>query len=221
MPADTEDPAGAPGGGRRGRLTAAERRAQVVECTLLLIGKHGVRGTTTSRIAAEVGVSEAALYRHFASREEIILAALDSLFDRIYDVIAKADHSDAIERLRQIGNTHIALVSSCPESFVSPFLGFVTAPPDLGLRELLSDKQLAATKALANIVELGKTQGSIRQELDSEQVAWELVGTYWTEDIACLMGLKQFADHNRTARTIEMILQSALVEPSDSARANP
>lgn len=215
---ESDDPGTVAGVPRSGRLTSEERKVQIIESTLLLVGKYGVRGTTTSRIAGETGISEAALYRHFTGRDEIILAALDALFERIYDVIdSTADQPDAVERLRQIGLTHIARVSSAPDSFVAPFLGFVTAPSDLGLRELLSDKQIAATRALAEIIDLGKAQGTILSEVDSEQVAWELVGAYWTEDIASIMGLRQFADHKRTARMIEMILHSILVTQQHKA----
>ena len=47
--------------------------------TISLLSRYGLTGTTTARIARDVGISEPALYRHFLNKEEIILAALDSV----------------------------------------------------------------------------------------------------------------------------------------------
>ncbi len=59
------------------RLPADERRAQVLREAARLFGSHGFNGTTTRDIAAAVGITEAALYRYFASKEAMYAAILD------------------------------------------------------------------------------------------------------------------------------------------------
>jgi AcrR family transcriptional regulator len=53
------------------RLTASERRGDILTASLSLFARHGLHGVTTRQIAEAAGVSEALLYRHFRSKEEL------------------------------------------------------------------------------------------------------------------------------------------------------
>ena len=59
------------------RLTKDERRRQIVETAIQVFADTGFRGTTTKRIAAAAGVSEATVYLHFRSKEELYHAILE------------------------------------------------------------------------------------------------------------------------------------------------
>jgi AcrR family transcriptional regulator len=69
-------------GKSRTRKSKSLRQREIVEATLKLIPKYGVRGTTVSRIAAAAGMSRGALYHHFANRETVIFAALELMAER-------------------------------------------------------------------------------------------------------------------------------------------
>src|SRR5512139_3789005 len=60
-----------------GRRPSTERRAQILREAARCFGTRGFRGTTTRDIAAAVGITEAALYRYFPSKEAIYGALLD------------------------------------------------------------------------------------------------------------------------------------------------
>jgi len=59
------------------RLSAAERRALIIEAAGRLFGEQGYSATQLDRIAAASGVTKPILYRHFASKQELYLAVLD------------------------------------------------------------------------------------------------------------------------------------------------
>jgi len=59
------------------RMSAGDRRTQLIEVALELFSKHGFSGTTTREIAAAAGVSEAIIFRHFSSKEELYAALLE------------------------------------------------------------------------------------------------------------------------------------------------
>lgn len=189
-------------------MTAADRRQQIVEVTMDLVARHGVQATTTSRIAAAAGVSEATLYRHFTSRTEMLLAAMDLVYERVFKVIHSAEEESALERLRGIGRYHSGIIADDTEGFVYPLFEFVAAPPECGLREDLAQRQRAAIESLSAILEEGKEQGLVQQEVDTSQIAWELVGVYWAQDISYLMGLNEYVDTNRGQQMLERILAS-------------
>lgn len=79
------------------RLPADERRAQILREAAQLFGTHGFKGTTTRDVAARVGITEAALYRYFPSKEAMYAAILD-------ERMAAADLLAPIEPLAAAGD---------------------------------------------------------------------------------------------------------------------
>jgi AcrR family transcriptional regulator len=60
-----------------GRMTGDERREQILHIAIKLFSQNGFSGTTTKKIAAEAGISEAMIFRHFAGKDELYHAILD------------------------------------------------------------------------------------------------------------------------------------------------
>ena len=60
-----------------GRLPADERRRQLIEVAIDVFSRRGFSGTTTREIAAAAGVTEAIIFRHFATKEQLYTALLD------------------------------------------------------------------------------------------------------------------------------------------------
>jgi AcrR family transcriptional regulator len=74
------------------RHSAADRRVQVVAAARQLFATHGPEGTAVRAIAAEAGVSPAALYLYFSDKHALMAAVCDSIFA---DLIAMfADQAD-------------------------------------------------------------------------------------------------------------------------------
>jgi AcrR family transcriptional regulator len=59
------------------RMAGEERRHQILAVAVSLFSNRGFRGTTTKEIAQAAGVSEAMVFRHFATKEELYAAILD------------------------------------------------------------------------------------------------------------------------------------------------
>ena len=55
----------------RKRLSADERRAEIISAARRVFLRYGYEGTKTRSIAEEAGVTEAVLYRHFTSKEHL------------------------------------------------------------------------------------------------------------------------------------------------------
>ena len=72
------------------RLTADERRAEVVEAAVVAFGRGGYAGTSTEEIARLAGVSQPYLFRLFGTKQELFLAAVGRAFDRIEGAFSEA-----------------------------------------------------------------------------------------------------------------------------------
>lgn len=57
-------------------MTGDERREQLLQTAVDLFSQRGFKGTTTKEIAKAAGVSEAMVFRHFASKDELYGAIL-------------------------------------------------------------------------------------------------------------------------------------------------
>src|ERR1039458_7813750 len=58
------------------RLPASDRRRQLVETALDFFSRKGFSGTTTKEIAAAAGVTEAIIFRHFPTKQDLYNAVL-------------------------------------------------------------------------------------------------------------------------------------------------
>jgi AcrR family transcriptional regulator len=58
-------------------MAGDQRRDQILRVAIKLFSKNGFRGTTTKKIAEQSGVSEAMVFRHFATKEDLYSAILD------------------------------------------------------------------------------------------------------------------------------------------------
>ncbi len=59
------------------RMSAEDRRRQIIGVAVHLFSQKGFRGTTTKEIAAAAGVNEAIIFRHFAKKSELYSAIID------------------------------------------------------------------------------------------------------------------------------------------------
>ena len=96
----------------RTRLDHQTRQHQIVEAARELIATGGVDSLTIRGLASRVGVTEAAIYRHVASKEEVILLLLQEVQESLFQAISRATRSDrhALERLEHMLQLHVSYV---------------------------------------------------------------------------------------------------------------
>ena len=81
--ADADTPTAA----TRKRPPPGERRKQILETLARMLEKPGSERITTAALAAELAVSEAALYRHFASKAQMFEALIDFIESSVFGLI--------------------------------------------------------------------------------------------------------------------------------------
>ena len=59
------------------RMSGEDRRRQLIEVAIDLFSRKGFGGTTTKEIASAAGVTEAMIFRHFATKQDFYKAILD------------------------------------------------------------------------------------------------------------------------------------------------
>lgn len=62
---------------------AVATRERLLEAAAALLAEEGLRGTTTTAVAARAGVSQGALFKHFASKTALLAAATEAVLARL------------------------------------------------------------------------------------------------------------------------------------------
>jgi len=94
----------------------ANRKQQILEVLALeLETKPGAR-ITTAKLARAVGVSEAALYRHFASKAQMFEALIDFAEDSVFGLLNRIveEQQDTEVRCHQIGTVVVKFAERNP-----------------------------------------------------------------------------------------------------------
>jgi TetR/AcrR family transcriptional regulator len=89
------------------RLKAAERWSQLLKIAKELFSKHGFENTTAKEIAKAAGVTEAIVFRHFGSKQELYAKILD----RKADEIGIDDWSSELHQLAKSENDNALVLS--------------------------------------------------------------------------------------------------------------
>jgi AcrR family transcriptional regulator len=80
------------------RGTMSERQTQIVDAAMRIIATKGARRFTAQLLAAEIGVTAGAIYRHFESMEAIVDAVVERMGVMLFEGFPP-EASDPIERL--------------------------------------------------------------------------------------------------------------------------
>ena len=103
---------------RSGRLTAAARRAQLIEVGRAVFAESGYEATSVEEIAARAKVSKPILYSHFGGKEGLYAVVVDREVEHILGRIEEAVSSGSPRaRLEKAALTYLTYVREHPEGF--------------------------------------------------------------------------------------------------------
>ena len=110
-----ESPTGTEAPARR-RLSAADRRAAILESALEVFSERGFSEASLDDVATRGGISKALIYEHFPSKRELQLAVLDTnmrdLIDAVVSAVSAVDTDE--ERLRSGIESFLVFASERP-----------------------------------------------------------------------------------------------------------
>lgn len=83
-----------------------DRQIEIMEAATARIDQHGIQNLTIKNLAADINLSEPALYRHFKSKNEILLSLLNYFF---------------LEMKKRIGNISVDTNTTAPDELRAIF----------------------------------------------------------------------------------------------------
>lgn len=158
------------------RRPTEERQQQIADAALKVIAQQGLGKFTTQAIAAEVGITDGTLFRHFASKEDIVLAALDRVEMKLFEGFPPTD-PDPVARLERFFRFRADLVTNNP---VIASLAFSSELPhaagERGAVQVAAWKQRTLLFIVGCVVE-ADSAGRLRAGLPVRETAMVVLGT--------------------------------------------
>lgn len=157
---------------RRERKSAEDRKAEIVETAIRLAAKIGPDRLTTDLLAKEIGVTQPAIFRHFAKKEDIWSAVAEriAVFLDVREEIGK-DLSDGVEaQLISLVRRHLTFVSRNPAIPAILFSRELHAENET-LRQFFERIMDNRQSVFEAIVQVGIEQGALRPTLDAREAS--------------------------------------------------
>ncbi len=157
------------------RLSGPERKAAVVETACRVFAKGSYHGSTTAQIARETGVTAPVLYRHFASKRELYLACLDTVWERVRELWDKAieREQDPANWLKTIGKAYLEARASARIVLVDLWIQALTeAADDPEIRRALRQQVREVHDFVAGLIRRAQEAGGVLPGRDPDAEAW-------------------------------------------------
>jgi AcrR family transcriptional regulator len=95
------------------RKPAGARRREIADVALTLIAERGLGRFTAAAVAREVGVTDAALFRHFPSMDDVVLAVIDRVEEVLLAGFPPA-RGDPVDRLGHFFRRRVEVARTHP-----------------------------------------------------------------------------------------------------------
>lgn len=160
-------------------MTTSDRQREIIDAALVLISEQGIQELTMKRIAAIVGVSEPAIYRHFPSKSEILSALVGEIEVSRANILREARQSGAgaAETLAAFFEAHARLFAQRP-AIITIFFSEDVFRNDPSLLARIAAIVKQTKTAIREEIDKGKAAGAFRRELDTEIASLMVVGGF-------------------------------------------
>ena len=160
------------------RRSTEFRQQQIVEVAAKLIFKYGSEHLTVKRIAKEVGISEAAIYRHFKSKKSILSFLLDYIEEALLaDIFRERNGSEAVtlDIIERTVRNHFSAID------LRKGISFQVIAEIISLGDKTLNKKASQTinkyiSSLRELLHQGVKSGSVREDIDLDAAATLLFG---------------------------------------------
>jgi AcrR family transcriptional regulator len=143
------------------------RRKQIAQAALQIIAREGLGGFTTSTLARSVGIAEGTVFRHFGSKKEVVLAAIDRIEELMF-AEAPQRTEDPVDDLKQFFLHRMQLMSANPGVARLFFSEELAQAGGQEGAERVREMQRRSLDHMKSCVESATGRGQLRKGMTSE-----------------------------------------------------
>lgn len=159
--------------------TITSRQFEIIESAGKILTNSGVSGLTIKNLAKEMKFSESAIYRHFTSKEEIIIAMLDYLANNIDERLTEviSDNQTPEEKFTTLFQSQFTFFKQNPHFVVAVFSDGLMEE-SLRINETISKIMGVKMKHLMPIIEEGQQNRVFTNAIATDELVHIVMGTF-------------------------------------------
>ncbi len=154
------------------------RQLEIIEAAGKILTASGVSGLTIKNLAKEMQFSESAIYRHFKSKEDIIIAMLNYLADNIDKRLANLDSSlTPEEKFKALFAEQFRFFKLNPHFVVAVFSDGLMEESQV-INEALLKLMNVKIKHLMPVIMEGQQKGIFTNAITTDELMHIIMGTF-------------------------------------------
>ncbi|HSH51385.1 MAG TPA: TetR/AcrR family transcriptional regulator [Bacteroidales bacterium] len=152
-----------------------ERQKEIINASLELIAEKGIQGLTIRNLSKKIGLVESAVYRHYESKTQILIAILDSISGQTAPN-GPTKVESVLNYLEQKLRNHLQSFTANP-ALVSVIFAEDLFQNEALLVEKTKEKVEKSISEMAAMIKVGQQKGEIRNDINAEQLAIMINGS--------------------------------------------
>ncbi len=153
------------------------RQSEIIDRSIEIIASKGIQGLTIKNLAKEIGISEPAIYRHFKSKTEIILAILEN-FKIMAEFLSESMETfkgSAYEKISFMFSKMIEIFAAQPSIVSVVFSEEIFKNEEALLKKIRIIMNLHQN-TIENIISKGQQEGNVRKDISKDSLALLVMG---------------------------------------------
>lgn len=152
------------------------RQIEIVNTAASILTKKGIQGLTTKNLAQEMNFSESAIYRHFKNKEEIIVAMLQLLNNKMIEISEVTKENKPSEQIQKIIENQFEFFDKNRHYVTAVFIDGILERSEKienSIKILMENRK----KKIVPLIEEAQKNNEITQDIPSEQLIHILMGS--------------------------------------------
>ena len=185
----------------------SNRQLEIIEVSGKILIEKGIKGLTTKTVASEMNFSESAIYRHFKSKEEILIALLSLLKQNMNKRLTAEikPQNTAAENFKAVFTSQFNYFKKNPH-FVVAVLSDGLLDESEEIKTIILQLMQNKMQLLAQILEQGKQNNEFTTEISTEDLLPIILGSFRFQMLKWKLSNFQYDITTEGNKTIDNLL---------------
>lgn len=155
-----------------------KRQKQIIDITIKIISEKGIQDLTMKNLSAELGISEPAIYRHFESKQKILISVLES-FRHQYSLIDNKLPKESETSFQHLKGTIKLIMNKFENNHAMSAVIFSEEnfQNQSELSGMVKNIMNSTIEFFTTLIEKGQKDNSIRSDISKEELSIIVVGS--------------------------------------------
>ena len=156
----------------------SNRQKQIVNVSINIISKRGIQELTMKNLSREIGISEPAIYRHYESKQKILIAVLESFKhqNKLIDNNAAIEGESSFDHLKRTVSKIITRLNNNPAMTAVIFSEEIFQNQN-ELSNMVTNIMNSTITFITGLIAKGQLDGSIRTDIEKDELSIIVMGS--------------------------------------------